>query len=67
MTFDERNVELYKEALERIIIFPENRIEIKMKTLPIAFLLTYGVQGRAENYTVKILKMETTEIGAKAL
>ncbi len=67
MTFDERNVELYNEALERIIIFPENRIEIKMKTLPIAFLLTYGVQGRAENYTVKILKMETTEIGAKAL
>lgn len=61
MTFDERNDGLYEELLERMIIFPGNKIEIWLKGLPFGMEVRFAAHGRQDNYTTKILGMETIE------
>ena len=58
MTFDERNHELYGELLDRMVIYPGNRIEIWLKELPFGMRLTFSTHGRQENYVTEILDME---------
>lgn len=58
MTFDERNHELYGELLDRMVIYPGNRIEIWLKELSFGMRLTFSTHGRQENYVTEILDME---------
>ncbi len=61
MTFDESNHELYGELLERMVIHPDNKIEIWLKALPFGMRLRFSTHGRQENYITEILGMEVIE------
>lgn len=61
MSFDESNVELYGEILDKIVIYPGNRVLLWLKKIPFGIYLTFAAHGREEAYTTEILDMEIEE------
>lgn len=61
MTFDETNESLYREILERIVIYPDKTVEVWLKCVPFGMRLTIHSHGRMESYTTDILNMEVIE------
>jgi hypothetical protein len=61
MTFDESNESLYREILDRIVIYPDNTIEVWLKCVPFGMKLTINSHGRNECYTTDIISMEIIE------
>lgn len=61
MSFDESNVELYGEILDKMIIYPGNRVYIWMRKIPFGIWLTFAAHGRKEEYVTEILDMKIEE------
>lgn len=62
LTFDETNKILYREILDKIIIYHNNAVEIRLKYIPFGIKLTIHSHGRNEDYTTDILSMEIMRI-----
>lgn len=54
LTFEEDCESVYREAAERITVFPNNRIAICLAGIPFTVMLHYSTCGRNEHYSVKI-------------
>lgn len=48
---DEFNVNLYERILKKIIVFPDNILEIHLSFLPFSIKLKYTTSGRGKNYS----------------
>lgn len=58
MTFDETNESLYRELLDKMIIYHDNTVEVWLKCIPFGMKLTIHSYGKTEDYTTDILSME---------
>lgn len=61
MTFDETNESLYREMLDKMVIYHDNTVEVWLKCVPFGMKLTIHSYGRNEDYTTDILAMEIIE------
>ena len=61
MTFDETNESLYREILDKIVIYHNNTVEVWLKCVPFGMKLTIHSYGKNEDYTTDILAMEIIE------
>lgn len=61
MTFDETNESLYREILDKMIIYHDNTVEVWLKCVPFGMKLTIHSYGKNEDYTTNILAMEIIE------
>ena len=61
MTFDETNESLYREILDKIVIYHDNTVEVWLKCVPFGMKLTIHSYGKNEDYTTDILAMEIIE------
>jgi DNA invertase Pin-like site-specific DNA recombinase len=61
MTFDESNESLYREILDKMVIYHDNTVEIWLKCVPFGIKLTLHSHGKNEDYTTDILNMEIIE------
>lgn len=62
MTFDETNESLYREILDKMVIYHDNTVEVWLKCVPFGMKLTIHSYGKNEDYTTDILAMEIIEI-----
>lgn len=62
MTFDETNESLYREILDKIVIYHDNTVEVWLKCVPFGMKLTIHSFGKNEDYTTDILNMEIIEL-----
>lgn len=58
MTFDETNESLYREILDKMVIYHDSTVEVWLKCVPFGMKLTIHSHGRNEAYTTDILAME---------
>lgn len=58
MTFDENNELLYHELLDKIVIYPNNTVELWLKCVPFGIKLTIHSYGKMKNYHTDILSEE---------
>ena len=61
MTFDETNESLYREILDKMVIYHDNTVEVWLKCVPFGMKLTIHSYGKNEDYTTDILSMEAIE------
>jgi DNA invertase Pin-like site-specific DNA recombinase len=61
MTFDETNESLYREILDKMVIYHDNTVEVWLKCIPFGMKLTIHSHGKTEDYTTDILNMEIIE------
>ena len=61
MTFDETNESLYREILDKMVIYHDNMVEVWLKCVPFGMKLTIHSYGKNEDYTTDILAMEIIE------
>ena len=61
MTFDETNDSLYREILDKMVIYHDNTVEVWLKCVPFGMKLTIHSYGKNEDYTTDILNMEIIE------
>ena len=61
MTFDETNESLYREILDKMVIYHDNTVEVWLKCVPFGIKLTISSHGKNETYTTDILAMEIIE------
>jgi hypothetical protein len=61
MTFDETNESLYREILDKMVIYNDNTVEVWLKCVPFGIKLTLHSHGKNEDYTTDILNMELIE------
>ena len=61
MTFDETNESLYREILDKMVIYYDNTVEVWLKCIPVGMKLTIHSYGKNKNYTKDILTMEIIE------
>ncbi len=58
MDFDSRNELLYREVLDRIVVYPGNSVVVYLNCVPFGIKLHYHTFGRMEKYSVVIDNME---------
>ncbi len=58
VSFDEKNTDLYQELLEKIVIYDNNTVEIRLKSVPYIMRLRIHSHGKDENYITDILDMK---------
>lgn len=58
MTFDETNSTLYREILDKIIIYPDNTLNISLVCIPFSLKVTYQSHGKGNSYMTEILNVE---------
>lgn len=63
MGFQAPNQTLYGELLERICIYPDYKLDIWLKFLPLGIRLKFRTSGRGEGFCVEILEMTVEERG----
>ena len=61
MDFDEVNESLYREVVDKIIIYRNNIVCVWLKAVPFGMRLTFCSHGRNENYSTDILAVEVIE------
>ena len=53
--------QLYREILDKIILYPENEIHIYLNCLPFAIRMKIRTSGRMEQYTTEVVEMNILE------
>ena len=58
MTFDESNESLYREILDKMVIYHDKTVEVWLKCVPFGMKLSVSSRGKNEDYHTDILSME---------
>lgn len=58
MAFDETSESLYREILDKMVIYHDNTVDVWLKCVPFGMKLTIHSYGKNEDYTTDILSME---------
>ena len=53
--------DIYSSLVEKILIFPQKTIEIRLKDLPIGIRIVFDTHGKGVTYTTDILSVEMTK------
>ena len=61
MTFDESNASLYREILDKMVIFHDNTVEVWLKCVPFGMKLSIASHGKNNDYHTDVLSMEIIE------
>lgn len=61
MSFDESNESLYREILDKMVIYHNKTVEVWLKCVPFGIKLDISSHGKNDNYTTDILNMELIE------
>ncbi len=61
MSFDESNESLYREILDKMVIYHDKTVEVWLKSVPFGMKLTIRSNGKNDNYHTEILSMEIIE------
>ena len=61
MTFDESNESLYREILDKMVIYHDKTVEVWLKCVPFGMKLSVSSCGKNEDYHTNILSMEIVE------
>lgn len=61
MTFDESNESLYREILDKMVIYHDKTVEIWLKCVPFGMKLSVSSRGKNEDYHTDILSMEIVQ------
>ena len=61
MTFDESNESLYREILDKMVIYHDKTVEVWLKCVPFGMKLSVSSRGKNDNYHTDILFMEIVE------
>lgn len=61
MSFDESNESLYREILDKMVIYHDKTVEVWLKCVPFGMRLNVSSSGRNEDYHTDILSMEIIE------
>lgn len=55
MEFDETNELLYREILDKMVIFKDGRVEVYLKGIPVGIEMKIRSHGRGENYMTDVI------------
>lgn len=58
MTFDESNESLYREILDKMVIYHDKTVEVWLKCVPFGMKLSVSSRGKNDDYHTDILSME---------
>ena len=58
MSFDESNESLYREILDKMVIYHDKTVEVWLKSVPFGMKLTIRSHGKNDDYHTDILSME---------
>ena len=61
MSFDESNESLYREILDKMVIYRDKTIEVWLKCVPFGMKLNVSSSGKNDDYHTDILSMEIVE------
>ena len=61
MTFDESNESLYREILDKMVIYHDKTVEVWLKSVPFGMKLSVSSRGKNDDYHTDILSMEIIE------
>lgn len=61
MSFDESNESLYREILDKMVIYHDKTIEVWLKCVPFGIKLNVSSSGKNDEYHTDILSMEIVE------
>lgn len=61
MSFDESNESLYREILDKMVIYHDKTIEVWLKCVPFGMKLNVSSSGKNDDYHTDILSMEIVE------
>ena len=61
MSFDESNESLYREILEKMVIYHDKTVEVWLKCVPFGMKLTIRSHGKNDDYHTDILSMEIVQ------
>ncbi len=61
MSFDESNESLYREILEKMVIYHDKTVEVWLKCVPFGMKLSVSSRGKNEDYYTDILSMEIVQ------
>lgn len=61
MSFDESNESLYREILDKMVIYHDKTVEVWLKCVPFGMKCNVSSSGRNEDYHTDILSMEIVE------
>ena len=61
VSFDMESEEIYGAVLEKIVLYKDWKLDIKLKGLPFKIRLHYDTKGRMENYSVIFNQVEVLE------
>lgn len=61
LSFDEGNERLYREILDKMVIYHDKTVEVWLKCVPFGMKLAIRSHGKGNRYTTDILSMEMVE------
>lgn len=61
MSFDESNESLYREILEKMVIYHDKTVEVWLKCVPFGMKLSVSSRGKNDDYHTDILSMEIVQ------
>lgn len=61
MTFDESNESLYREILDKMVIYHDKTVEVWLKCVPFGMILSVSSSGKNDDYHTDILSMEIVQ------
>ncbi|MBD5536798.1 MAG: recombinase family protein [Lachnospiraceae bacterium] len=61
MSFDESNESLYREILDKMVIYHDKTIEVWLKCVPFGMKLRVSSRGKNNNYHIDIFSMEIVQ------
>ena len=61
MSFDESNESLYREILEKMVIYHDKTVEVWLKCVPFGMKCNVSSSGKNDEYHTDILSMEIVE------
>lgn len=61
MSFDESNESLYREILDKMVIYHDKTVEVWLKCVPFGMKLSIRFSGKNDDYHTDILSMEIVE------
>lgn len=61
MSFDESNESLYREILDKMVIYHDKTVEVWLKCVPFGMKLSVNSRGKNDDYHTDILSMEIIE------
>ncbi len=61
MDFDSENELLYKEVLDKIVVYPGNIVVVYLSCVPFGLKINYHTFGRMDKYSIVIDKMEVLD------